>query len=490
MDKNILLGPIPSSLGKLKKLERLSVPKNTLSGSIPVALGNLTQLTKLLLSVNDFSGPIPSSLKNCPLEVLDLSHNSLSGSIPKELFFISTLSFSMNLAYNSLSGTLPSEVGNLKNLNEIDFSNNMISSEIPNSIGECQSLVYLNLSRNILHGTIPVSVGTLRGLFKLDLSYNNLSGAIPETLAKLTGIYSLNLSFNKLQGGVPTDGVFETGNDGLCGGIRQLKLPPCLNHTTSKTHQKLAVIVSICSACVFVTLVFVLYVLHQRSQKIKAINIQRSTLSEQYVRISFPELADATNGFASENLIGAGSFGSVYKGRMRVNGQDAVVAVKVFNLMQRGASQSFLAECNTLRCARHRNLVKILTVCSSIDFQGHDFKALIYEFLPNGNLDQWVHQHIMEEYGEQKSLELIARLHIAIDVASSLDYLHQHTPVPIVHCDLKPSNVLLDCDMVAHVGDFGLARFLHEDKDESSGWASMRGSVGYAAPGVHLIALF
>jgi hypothetical protein len=96
---------------------------------------------------------------------------------------------------------------------------------------------------------------------------------------------------------------------------------------------------------------------------------------------------------------------------MTVNGQDAVVAVKVLNLMQRGASQCFVAECNTLRYARHRNPVKILTVCSSIDFQGCDFKALIYEFLPNGNLDQWLHQHAMEEDGEQKSLELIARLH-------------------------------------------------------------------------------
>jgi hypothetical protein len=75
---------------------------------------------------------------------------------------------------------------------------------------------------------------------------------------------------------------------------------------------------------------------------------------------------------------------------MTVNGQDAVVAVEVRNLMQRGTSQSFVAECNTLRCARHQNLVKILTVCSSIDFQGCDFKALVYEFLPNGNLDQWL----------------------------------------------------------------------------------------------------
>lgn len=94
------------------------------------------------------------------------------------------------------------------------------------------------------------------------------------------------------------------------------------------------------------------------------------------MRISYAELANTTNAFASENLIGAGSFGSMYKGRIRGDGQQVIVAVKVINLMQRGASLSFIAECETLRCARHRNLVKILTVSSSTDFQGCDFKAV------------------------------------------------------------------------------------------------------------------
>jgi len=363
----------------------------------------------------------------------------------------------------------------------------VISGEIPISIGECQSLEYLNISGNLFQGTIPVSLGNLKGLSVLDLSYNNLSGAIPEILGNLKGLSSLNLSFNKFQGSLPTDGVFlnasvitVTGNDDLCGGIPQLKLPPCSNHTTKKPPQRLSIVALICGAVIFVTLAAVLFVFYQKSWKKKA-NLQISVINQQYMRVPYAELASATNGFASENLIGAGSFGSVYRGRMRGNDQHIAVAVKVLNLMQRGATQSFIAECETLRCARHRNLVKILTVCSSIDFQGRDFKALVYEFLPNGNLDQWLHKHIMED-GEQKSLDLAARLSIGIDVASAIDYLHQYKPTPIIHCDLKPSNVLLDSDMVAHVGDFGLARFLHQDKDKSSGWASMRGSIGYVAP--------
>uniref|UniRef100_A0A8R7QQP8 Protein kinase domain-containing protein n=1 Tax=Triticum urartu TaxID=4572 RepID=A0A8R7QQP8_TRIUA len=241
----------------------------------------------------------------------------------------------------------------------------------------------------------------LKGLLVLDLSSNNLSGGIPQFLGNLKGISALNLSFNSFEGEVPKHGAFLnataisiTGNDGLCGGIPQLKLPPCSNHTIKKASRKLVVIISICSATLFITLVFALFIFYYRSRKMKS-SIQIALTSEQYMRFSYAELFNATNGFASENLIGAGSFCSVYKGSMRSNDQQVVVAVKVLNLKRRGASQSFIAECETLRCARHRNLVKILTVCSSIDFEGHDFKALVYEFLPNGNLDEWLHQQIM-----------------------------------------------------------------------------------------------
>ncbi|CAN0929315.1 Putative receptor-like protein kinase At3g47110 [Linum grandiflorum] len=182
---------------------------------------------------------------------------------------------------------------------------------------------------------------------------------------------------------------------------------------------------------------------------------------------------------SSANQIGVGSFGTVYKGVI----DGICVAVKVFNLQRRGASKSFMAECEALKNIRHKNLVRIVTVCSSIDYEGNDFKALIYDFLANGSLEDWLHQPI-ERIDEStiRSLNFIQRLNVAIDIASAVVYLHNNCGTPIVHCDLKPSNVLLDEDMVAHVGDFGLARFLLMVENPASSTIGIKGTVGYAPP--------
>ena len=100
--------------------------------------------------------------------------------------------------------------------------------------------------------------------------------------------------------------------------------------------------------------------------------------------ISYKMLYQATSGFSLNNLIGSGGFGSVYKGVL--DQEERLVAVKVFSLQMKGASKSFVAECNVLRNVRHRNLLKILSCCSSINYNGDEFKALVFEFMTNGKL--------------------------------------------------------------------------------------------------------
>ncbi|MQM14343.1 hypothetical protein Taro_047274 [Colocasia esculenta] len=136
-------------------------------------------------------------------------------------------------------------------------------------------------------------------------------------------------------------------------------------------------------------------------------------------------------------------------------------AVKVLNVRRRGALKSFKSECEALRNIRHQNLVKIISVCSSVDFSGNDFKALVYEFFPNGSLEKWMH---IESTEGIRILNFAERLSIAMDVASVLDYLHSYGDSPIVHCDLKPSNILLDGNMMAHVGDFGVDIVIADSK--------------------------
>ncbi|XP_026390617.1 probable LRR receptor-like serine/threonine-protein kinase At3g47570 [Papaver somniferum] len=212
-----------------------------------------------------------------------------------------------------------------------------------------------------------------------------------------------------------------------------------------------------------------------------------------FQKVSYKELLKATDGFSAENLVGVGSYGSVYKGSLILKQETTTtVAVKVLDLKRRGASKSFMAECEAIRCIRHRNLVKILTSCSTTDYKGNEFKDLVSEFMPNGNLENWLHPTANDEQlqrSARRSLSFMERLNVAIDVASALGYLHHHCGTPIVHCDLKPSNVLLDNDLNGHVGDFGLAKFLGEvvinfnsEQQNNSTSVGIRGSISYAAP--------
>lgn len=223
------------------------------------------------------------------------------------------------------------------------------------------------------------------------------------------------------------------------------------------------------------------YPMRRKSKKTSSFSTE--LLKGKPEMISYHELCLATENFSPQNLLGKGSFGTVYKGYLE---QGISIAVKVLNTEVAGSVRSFLAECEALRNVRHRNLVKLITSCSSIDCKHKEFLALVYEFLSNGSLDSWIHKHKLHDDGS--GLNLLEILNIAIDVSSVLDYLHNGYDVPIVHCDLKPSNILLSEDMTAKVGDFGLARLLMEgENNQSSSITSsnvLKGSIGYVPPGL------
>ncbi|XP_058110897.1 putative receptor-like protein kinase At3g47110 [Magnolia sinica] len=477
---------IPAGVGRLNKIAKLYLSGNELSGQIPYSsFGNFTSLYILDLSENNLSGSIPSTIGNCiNLQFIYLQNNHFSSSLPKQLFSLPSL-IDLFVQNNSFTGYLTPKVSYLKALGRFIVSNNKLSGEIPSWLGNCLSLEFLLLDGNLFQGLIPPIFSALRGLRFLDLSHNNFSGKIPEYLEKLLVLQYLDLSFNNLEGELPKRGVFGNasrvsvlGNSKLCGGIEEFQLPACPSQASKKQGMSLAskVKISIIGAvlCLISLSCFLTTLYWVRKSRRKPFSVP--SVEDPFMNISYAELFKATNGFSSANLIGTGSFGSVYKGTVDQDG--TVMAVKVLNLQQQGALRSFIAECEALRNIKHRNLIKILTCCSSIDFKGNEFKALVFEYMSNGSLDKWLHRDGQDQL--KRNLNFIQRLNVAIDVASSLDYLHHHCPTPILHRDLKPSNILLDSDMTAHVGDFGLARFLSEVAQTSS--VGVKGSMGYIAP--------
>ncbi|XP_026389281.1 putative receptor-like protein kinase At3g47110 [Papaver somniferum] len=500
---NRLTGSIPDSIGKLTNLLEVILGDNQLSGHIPSDICNNTQLEELYLENNRLDGTIPQSLGSCGnLKVVVLSMNQLVGTIPKQLIGLSSLSVQLNLSWNQLTGNLPSEVGNLERIFLLDLSNNQLSGEIPSSLKNCLGLRVLFLNGNSFEGIIPPSLKSLKGIQGLDISSNNLSGRVPEYLESFASLGALNISFNDFEGELPKQGIFKNlyasevrGNKKLCGGIPGLHLPSCPKPPGSKKQSKrfplkrLLLIIFGTVICVIFLGSFLIWFWRRKTTAKGSSSSLEDPVNNKFQKVSYKELLKATDGFSAENLVGVGSYGSVYKGLLVLNQETTVVAVKVLDLQRRGASKSFIAECDAMRSIRHRNLVKMLTSCSSIDFKGNAFKALVSEFMPNGSLENWLHPEENHEQSSRRSLSFMERLNVAIDVACALDYLHQHCRTPIVHCDLKPSNVLLDDDMNAHVGDFGLAKFLggviinvEAEHHTNSTSVGIRGSIGYAAP--------
>ncbi|KAJ0661694.1 putative protein kinase RLK-Pelle-LRR-XII-1 family [Helianthus annuus] len=488
LGSNGFTGMIPESIGELQTLQILFLHNNHFSGVIPRSIGNLSLLVEVTLAGNSLEGTIPSTIGSWKQVIgLDLQGNKLSGSVPKELFQLSSLSISLILSQNNLSGVLPQEIGNLKLLGILDFSMNRFTGELPSSLSSCASLENLNLSSNLFYGSLPGSFSSLKGLEYVDLSHNNFSGHVPTYLQQIP-LKHLDLSYNNLEDKVPVKGVFANtsaisviGNTRLCGGIPDLHLPKCTSTTrdSKRRIQKLSirVIVAISLSSTIAGLALLSFILFYCCIKKKIDKpLEARILAESFEKISYARLFKATEGFSVENLIGTGSFSSVYKGVFDENG--FTVAIKVLNLLRQGGFKSFMAECEALRNIRHRNLVKVITACSSIDFQGNDFKALVYDFMPNGNLESWLHS-------VDRTLDLVQRISIIKDVACALDYLHCRCGNVIVHCDLKPSNILLDEDMVAHVGDFGLAKILSLEEGpyaNASSSSIIRGTIGYAPP--------
>ncbi|XP_051131576.1 proline-rich receptor-like protein kinase PERK1 [Andrographis paniculata] len=182
---------------------------------------------------------------------------------------------------------------------------------------------------------------------------------------------------------------------------------------------------------------------------------------------TYEELQRATGGFSEANLLGQGGFGYVHKGVLP-NGTE--IAVKQLKAGSGQGEREFQAEVETITRADHKHLVSLLGYCLS-----GSWRMLVYEFVPNNNLEFHLH-------GDKATpvMNWSTRLRIALGAAKGLAYLHEECNPKIIHRDIKASNILLDLDFEAKVADFGLAKLFDSDQTHVS--TRVMGTFGYLAP--------
>lgn len=387
----------------------------------------------------------------------------------------SILCFCRDVSGNNLEGEIPRTLYNMTNLEVLDLHQNKLNGSIPPSLGNLTKIQYLDLSHNLLSGSIPSSIGNLENLTHFNLSYNNLSGVIPP-IATIQSFGSSSFSNNPFLCGAPLDDS------------------PCSSNGTKVLS--VSAIVAIVAAALILTGVFSVTILNIKArtttnQEDKVIIVESTPplgSTESSVIIgklvlfskSLPSKyedweAGAKALLDKESLIGSGSIGTVYRSDFEGG---VSVAVKKLETLGRIRNQNeFEHEIAQLGNLKHPNLVS---------FQGYywspTMQMILSEYVPNGNLFDHLHSSSSSTSNrkQQHYLHWSRRLQIALGTARALSYLHHDFQPPILHLNIKSSNILLDENFEAKLSDYGLKKLL--PIFDNYGVTNFHNAVGYVAP--------
>ncbi|OEL38573.1 LRR receptor-like serine/threonine-protein kinase HSL2 [Dichanthelium oligosanthes] len=445
-----------------KGLVKIDLSMNQLTGTIPESFGSLMNLRYLNLFQNKLSGGIPASIAQLPsLVFLWLWNNSLSGGLPAELGKQTPLLRDIQIDDNNFSGPIPAGICSHQQLWVLTASGNSLNGSIPDGLASCSALIWLQLQDNELSGDVPAALWTVPKLLTLSLQNNGkLSGSLPEKLYwNITRIYIDN---NQFTGQIPASATrlqkFHASNNLFSGDIPAgfAAGMPLLQELDLRKRR-----------------------LAQAEEPWKVTPFQPLEFSE----------ASVARGLADENLIGKGGSGCVYRVTYtsRTSGTGGTVAVKRIwtgGKLDKSLERAFASEADVLGHIRHSNIVKLLCcLCRA------ETKLLVYEFMDNGSLDKWLHgQKWLAGSAMARApsvrrvpLDWPTRVRVAVGAARGLYYMHHECSPPIVHRDIKSSNILLDSELNAKVADFGLARMLVE-AGKADTVSAVAGSFGYMAP--------
>ncbi|CAL9227323.1 unnamed protein product [Arabidopsis halleri] len=332
----------------------------------------------------------------------------------------------------------------------------------------------LNLSSSGLQGTIVLAFRNLSLLESLDLSNNDLQQNIPEFLADLKHLKLLNLKGNNFTGFIPKSLMKKIKAGLLALSVDDQNL--CNSHSCQdKKKKNMVVPIAIGTSVIILIVVLVVILIILRQRKKKAYS--GPLLPSGKRRFTYSEVSSITNNF--NKVIGKGGFGIVYLGSLE---DGSKIAVKMINDPSLGkpkgsstssssrASSQFQVEAELLLTVHHRNLASFVGYCDD-----DRSMALIYEYMANGNLQAYLSSENAEDLSWEK------RLHIAIDSAQGLEYLHDGCRPAIVHRDVKTANILLNDNLEAKIADFGLSKVFPED-DLSHVVTTVMGTPGYVDP--------
>ncbi|XP_037473241.1 leucine-rich repeat receptor-like serine/threonine-protein kinase At2g14510 [Triticum dicoccoides] len=342
----------------------------------------------------------------------------------------------------------------------------------------------LNLSSSGLSGNISSSFASLKGLQYLDLSGNNLMGSIPDTLSQLSSLTLLDLTGNQLTGSIPSGLLKRTQDDSLT--LRYGNNPNlCSNGNSCQPPKKkprsmvvVHIVVPIFVVLIIVLLSILLLCMRKRRQGTTTNSVRpqnesidnygHTSLRLESRRFTYSELEVITNGF--QRVVGRGGFGKVYDGFLEDGTQ---VAVKLRSESSNQGVQEFLAEAQSLAKIHHKNLVSMFGYCKE-----REYMALVYEYMSEGALDE----HLRGKDNNTRTLSWRQRLLIALESAQGLEYLHKGCNPPLIHRDVKTSNILLNTNLEAKIADFGLLKAFNNDSDTHVSTARVVGTPGYVDP--------
>ncbi|KAK4434275.1 Receptor protein-tyrosine kinase CEPR1 [Sesamum alatum] len=509
---NFLTGEIPQNLGRSSAMEALDLSENRLSGRLPEGLCSGGKLNYLLVLQNFFSGELPESYAECKslirfrvssnnlegklpegilslphVSIIDVGYNNFTGSIPKAILNARNLS-ELFMQGNRISGVIPPEIALAVNLVKIDLSNNLLSGPIPSEIGNLRWLNLLLLQGNKLSSSIPESLSSLKSLNVLDLSSNHLTGKIPESLSELLP-NSLNFSNNQLSGPIPLSflkgGLLESfsGNPSLCVPAHLDSSSPNFPICAQTYNRKKLNCIWVIGISVGILIVGTILFLKRWFNRDRVVLDNDDALSSSFFsydvksfhRLSFDQ-REIIDSMIDKNIVGYGGSGTVYK--IELNNGEVVAVKKLWSQKSKdSASEDQLildkelkTEVETLGSIRHKNIVKLYCYFSSLDCS-----LLVYEYMSNGNLWDALHRG-------KVLLDWPTRHQIALGIAQGLAYLHHDLMPPIIHRDIKSTNILLDVDYQPKVADFGIAKVLQARGSKDSTTTEIAGTYGYLAP--------